>query len=540
MARNGSGTYSLYVPGNPVVTGTTISSTWANNTLNDIATALTNSIAKDGQTTPTANLPMGTFKLTGLGAGSAATDSANLGQIQAGVASYLTAVAGADTITASATPTLTAYTAGNTFRFIAAGANTGAVTLNIDGLGAKAVTKNGTSPLITGDILSGAALEVIYDGTQFQLVSTSATAPFTDTRALVKGSVDATKLIRVEADLITTATTRVWTAQDKDITVAGLADTGQRLWSVSASCAANALTAIIISGDNYGFRNTAPGNGSSTNIGLAANVSVVVPNTATLGTVNNQSARLAILAINNAGTIEAAIVNTAGTLVLDETGTINTTAISAAATSASVVYSTTARTGVTYRVAGYIEIVEATAGTWASQPTNVQPAGGQSLAVKGFNLVTAAPQATTSGTSIDFSGIPAWAKQIHITLSGVSVSSTSNILIQIGAGSTPETTGYLGASSLCSGTTTTNANFTTGFGVNASGAANVYHGRVTLTLVDFTTGRWAASGVLSASNTAATILVSGSKTITGTLGIVRITTSGADTFDAGVANVLWD
>ena len=49
MSRNGSGTYQLPA-GNPVVTGTTISSTWANNTLTDIATALTNSIAADGQT----------------------------------------------------------------------------------------------------------------------------------------------------------------------------------------------------------------------------------------------------------------------------------------------------------------------------------------------------------------------------------------------------------------------------------------------------------------------------------------------------------
>ena len=74
MSRNGSGTYSL-PSGNPVVTGTTISSTTHNNTLSDIATALTQSLAYDGQTTPIANLPMGGFKFTGLGAGSAAGHS---------------------------------------------------------------------------------------------------------------------------------------------------------------------------------------------------------------------------------------------------------------------------------------------------------------------------------------------------------------------------------------------------------------------------------------------------------------------------------
>jgi len=55
MSRNGSGTYNLPA-GNPVVTGTTISSTWANNTLSDIANSLTQSIAADGQTTITGPL----------------------------------------------------------------------------------------------------------------------------------------------------------------------------------------------------------------------------------------------------------------------------------------------------------------------------------------------------------------------------------------------------------------------------------------------------------------------------------------------------
>ena len=57
MAFNGSGTYSLYTPGNPVVSGTTIDSTWGNNTMNDIATALTLCITKDGQQTTTASIP---------------------------------------------------------------------------------------------------------------------------------------------------------------------------------------------------------------------------------------------------------------------------------------------------------------------------------------------------------------------------------------------------------------------------------------------------------------------------------------------------
>lgn len=63
MSRNGSGTYSLPA-GNPVVTGTTISSTWSNTTLTDIANALTGSLASDGQTTATGNLNIGTNRIT--------------------------------------------------------------------------------------------------------------------------------------------------------------------------------------------------------------------------------------------------------------------------------------------------------------------------------------------------------------------------------------------------------------------------------------------------------------------------------------------
>lgn len=80
MSRNGSGTYILPT-GNPVVTGTTITSNWANTTLSDIATALTGSVAADGQTPITGNLQMGSNKITGLADGSALTDAATYGQV---------------------------------------------------------------------------------------------------------------------------------------------------------------------------------------------------------------------------------------------------------------------------------------------------------------------------------------------------------------------------------------------------------------------------------------------------------------------------
>lgn len=79
MSRNGSGTYVLPA-GNPVVTGTVITSTWANTTMSDIATALTGSIASDGQTVVTGNLKLGNNRITGMADGIAPTDAATVAQ----------------------------------------------------------------------------------------------------------------------------------------------------------------------------------------------------------------------------------------------------------------------------------------------------------------------------------------------------------------------------------------------------------------------------------------------------------------------------
>ena len=170
MARNGSGTYSLPA-GNPVTTGTTISSTWANNTLNDLGSALTASLAYDGQTIPVANLPMGGFVHTNVGNATLRTNYPSAGQVQDSALTYLSSIAGTNTITATAPVSMSAYATGQEFTFVAANSNTGGVTININSIGAKSITKNGTTALAVGDIIAGAIINVVYDGTQFQMVS---------------------------------------------------------------------------------------------------------------------------------------------------------------------------------------------------------------------------------------------------------------------------------------------------------------------------------------------------------------------------------
>lgn len=154
---------------------------------------------------------------------------------------------------------------------------------------------------------------------------------------------------------------------------------GSKIQPISASVAANALT-LSLNATSLDFRANSLTSGVINSRTVGSTISMVVPSGATLGTVSGQQARLAVLAIDNAGTIEVAVANLSGGLNLDETTLISTTAISGTANSASTIYSTTARSNVPFRVVGFIDITEAAAGTWATAPTVVQGQGGQALA----------------------------------------------------------------------------------------------------------------------------------------------------------------
>ena len=195
MSYNGSGTFNINSAGQPVVTGTVISSTAFNLLTADLGTGLSTALTKDGQTTPTANIPMGTYKITGLGAGTAATDAVRVGQLQNFSTSTLITVAGTDTITGTVSPSLTAYTAGQIFSFVVGTTNTGAVTLNIDGLGAKAVTRTGAIALVAGGMVTGQVALVEYDGTRFQLLDPNAFTDLLISGALTYGGVTLTNAV---------------------------------------------------------------------------------------------------------------------------------------------------------------------------------------------------------------------------------------------------------------------------------------------------------------------------------------------------------
>ena len=150
--------------------------------------------------------------------------------------------------------------------------------------------------------------------------------------------------------------------------------------SITATIAANALT-VSLSATVLEFRSATLGSGTVVSRSVASTISVAVSSGSTLGTVSAVQSRIVVLAIDNAGTVELAVVNIAGGNDLTETGLITTTAEggAGAADSASTIYSTTARTNVAYRVVGYVESTQATAGTWATAPSTIQGCGGQAL-----------------------------------------------------------------------------------------------------------------------------------------------------------------
>jgi len=189
MARNGSGTYSNPYPN--FVSGTVISSSEVDANNSDIATALTQSIAVDGQAVVTANIPLATHKLTGVSAGSAATDSLNLGQAQAEAFIWCgTAGGSADAITLSPSPAITAYAAGQRFVWMASGSvNTGATTVAISGLGAIALQDNGAA-LVAGNHAANKMFMGILNTTstvQIMQVQISGTDPLLVSSLTVSG-----------------------------------------------------------------------------------------------------------------------------------------------------------------------------------------------------------------------------------------------------------------------------------------------------------------------------------------------------------------
>jgi hypothetical protein len=432
MSRNGSGGFSLLSNSwNPAVNGVTATAADWQALINDIAAAIQQSISADGQTPITGNLQMGGNKLTNLAAGSGTGQSLRYEQLfsqgtltdiasaatldigaqltnflrvtgTTGVTSFGTnyngprflIFSGAVLLTHSAT--LVLPTASN----ITTAANDALIAVPISGgwqvvayqkadgsaLSAPliAATTAGTSTAYTltpsPAITAYAANQTFWvtfhtasGATPTITISGVATPP-----SLVKQDVTGAYVNIQAGDIPTNHRSRVTLISTTQALVEELPPTVNQIQPVTASVAGNALT-VGLNPTVLEFRSTTLTTGVPNKRTVPTAISLVVPNTATLGTVSAVASRLILVAIDNAGTVELAIINLAGGTNLDETGLISTTAISGAATSASVFYSTTARTSVPYRVVGCVDSTQATAGTWATAPSLVQGMGGNAL-----------------------------------------------------------------------------------------------------------------------------------------------------------------
>lgn len=135
-----SGTYTLPA-GNPVVPATTITTTWGNNTLNDIANELTNSIPRDGTAPPTASMPMGGYAHTDVletSGSTSRTEYASSGAVQDGTITDAGDTAGTSTAyTAILDPAITAYVSKQMFTVKFDQACGSTPTINFNSVGAK-------------------------------------------------------------------------------------------------------------------------------------------------------------------------------------------------------------------------------------------------------------------------------------------------------------------------------------------------------------------------------------------------------------------
>ena len=184
-----------------------------------------------------------------------------------------------------------------------------------------------------------------------------------------------------------------------------------------------------------------------------------------------------------------------------------------------------------------------------SDVVSTTPVAGQVLVYDGTNWVNGSSTVnsrlvsgtavTASGTSVDFTGIPSWAKRITVMFNGVSTNGTSAVIIQLGS-TTIQNSGYSSAGSLVQNQASTFvATFTTGFGIEGSTntATTIRNG--VIELFNHSSNIWAEKGMCSGG--AYTMQSAGIVTLSGTLDRIRITTvNGTDTFDAGSINIMYE
>jgi hypothetical protein len=148
-------------------------------------------------------------------------------------------------------------------------------------------------------------------------------------------------------------------------------------------------------------------------------------------------------------------------------------------------------------------------------------------------------KASTSGTAVEFTGIPSWAKRITLLFNGVSTDGTSDILAQLGVAGVPTTSGYVGNSVFSWTSGVVSVSSTAGIPVFNNAASYLHYGQLVFTNIGGNT--WLASGQFVSTDTQGCIVAGGVVTLAGALNYLRVVSAnGTAAFDAGQINLLYE
>lgn len=335
-----------------------------------------------------------------------------------------------------------------------------------------------------------------------------------------KDGTDATKIAKFSAANISTGTTRTYTLPDTSDTLVTLAAT-QALSNKSLT----AGTTYIKDG---------------TDATKVAQFNAASITTATTRTYTLPDASGTVTLIDATQTLTNKTIDTAGTNTIKVNG--NTLAASAGTATVTLPNSTTT-------LVGRDTTDTLTNKTISGGTLNNAVIGGTTPAAGTFTTVTDATGtlrpvvqgtavATTSGTSVTFTGLPSWIKKIHVLLTGVSNDGT-DLLVQLGTSGGIVSTGYVGTSATAiSGTATDALSSTAGFPVYVGGGGDVLSGKITIMNIDGNT--WVASGA-GKRTTSAVFISGGNVSLAAALTQIRLTsTNGTAVFDAGSVNIVYE
>jgi len=495
--------------GNPlkIVKGTEINTEFAN-----IATAVATKLDSSGGTIAGATITTSTI------------DSSTIGATTPSTGAFTTLSAtGVTTLSNAVLPVIDNIKLGYTTTATAAGTTTLTSASNNQQFFTGSTTQTVVLP-VTSTLVLGLSYLIVNNSTGVLTVQSSGLNTIT--------LIPAGAAVRCTCILITGTTAASWSfAFERSSNIPY-----KQIPTITATVATNILT-LGLNPCSLDFRSSTASSGATTTRNVTAAISMTVSNGSTLGTVNAILSKLAVLAIDNAGTVELAVVNANAYGLLDERVLISTTAEGGTGTadSGTVIYSTTARTSVPFRIVGYVESTQATAGAYATAPSNIAGMGGAIVPQPTPVITSGTAVASTSGTSIDFTSIPSWVKRITVMFTGVSTSGTSTVQIQLGTSSGIDSSSYAG--SMSAGGVTVYSS--TAFLIASTAAATVTHGIITLSTIG--SNVWVISSSIGGTASYEVRVSGGSKTLSGTLDRVRITTvNGTDTFDAGSINILYE